>query len=67
MQVTVPRGCVADITAVGRDPGFRCDDSSIVVRFGSGASAFGYVNAGTGAEANLTNANWRMIVKARAR
>lgn len=50
-----------------RWPGFRCDDTNIVLRYGSGASAFGYVHAATGSEANLTNSNWRMIVRAKAR
>ena len=50
-----------------RAMGVRSDDTNIVIRYGSGTSAFGYVVAGTGAEANLTNANWRLIVKARAK
>jgi hypothetical protein len=50
-----------------RWPGFRSDDTNIVLRFGSGTSAFGYVHAATGSEANLTNSHWRMIVRAKAR
>ncbi|TDQ82514.1 hypothetical protein A8950_2337 [Dongia mobilis] len=50
-----------------RGLGLRADASNIVLRYGSGASAFGYAHGGTGSEANLTNANWRLILRARAR
>lgn len=50
-----------------RAPGIRSDATTIQIRYGSGAVAFGYANGNTGAEANLANANWRLIVRARAR
>jgi hypothetical protein len=53
--------------AAHRGLGLRADAANIVLRYGSGASAFGYAHGGTGAEANLTNANWRLILRARAR
>ena len=50
-----------------RWPGFKTDGTNVSIRFGGGASAYGYVVAGTGVEANLANANWRLIVRARAK
>lgn len=64
-----------EVTVASTGPGFgthramglRSDDTNIVLRYGSGASAFGYVAASTGSEASLTNTSWRLIVKARAK
>ena len=38
--------------------------TSLIIRFGSDASVFTILNATTGVTANLTNANWALIVEA---
>ena len=50
-----------------RAMGLRSDDTNIAIRYGGGASAFGYAFASTGVEASLVNTSWRLIVKARAK
>jgi hypothetical protein len=42
----------------------RIDATNVLVRFGSSAGAFAVTRADTGAGATITNANWRLRVKA---
>lgn len=50
--------------AVGRGISIKMDSTSIVVRYGSTANVFVGINATTGAVGALTNANWKLRLRA---
>jgi hypothetical protein len=53
-----------DNAATARGQSIRADATNIYVRFGSAAVVYTVIDATTGNGANLTNANWRLVIKA---
>lgn len=51
-----------DSTA-GRGQVISADATNVYVRFGNAANTYSILNKTTGANANITNANWRFIIK----
>jgi hypothetical protein len=62
----VPIGFPAGVTTGNAGIAVIPDATNISIRFGSAASVFYVPNRSTGVTANLTNANWRLVVRAYA-
>lgn len=50
--------------SASRSFGVKCDTTNILVRYGSNADVFDYVNFTTGGAVALTNTNWRLVIRA---
>ena len=50
--------------SASRSFGVKCDTTHIRLKYGSNADVFDYVNFTTGVAVALTNANWRLVIRA---
>jgi hypothetical protein len=50
--------------SVGNGIGVKKDSTNITVHYSSVATVFEYTNFSTGGSNNLTNANWRLVLRA---